>query len=71
MPSPHRRPKPFRGDLSPATLDRMTWGEKAALADRGLITWSDVNASTRRRVIARNGGVDPYAHLRKEVSRDR
>jgi hypothetical protein len=40
------------------------WGEITALARRGLISWADMNASTSRRIIALNCGVDPYAHLR-------
>lgn len=66
MPSPRRKPKPFRGDLSPEALDQMTGPELWRLVEAGLITSADVSAATRRGVLALNGGVDPYAHLRAE-----
>ena len=46
-------------------LSTLSYGEMVDLARREVITWIQVNAETRRRVIEANGG-DPYAHLRDE-----
>ncbi len=62
MPSPKRRPKLHRPP--PADLSGLAYWELVELAKRGEITWSDISAETHRQVLASNGGIDPYAHLR-------
>lgn len=39
-------------------------GERLQLAEEGLVTWSEINASVRLSVVARHGGRGPYDHLR-------
>ena len=48
----------------PSELADLKYHELTALAFRGVITWEQVRDITHARVLAANGGRDPYAHLR-------
>lgn len=64
MPSPRRRPKTYTaGDLSRGALTDRKWHELVDLAEKGAITWADVNRAMHDRMLAMNDGMDPYAHL--------
>lgn len=68
MPSPRRRP--LLHQPKPDDLSELTYSQQVALANRGVITWEEINRETHRRVLEMNGGVDPYAHLRVPPSDD-
>lgn len=65
MPRRLRFPKLETADQA----DLPGW-QLSALAQRGLITWARVAEIVAERAAARNGGVDPYAHLRPGADDD-
>lgn len=60
MPRRLRFPK-LATALDPIDLP---WWRLAQLAERGMITWERVHEIVAERVAERNGGIDPYGHLR-------